>query len=426
MADRKDDAQEPVKAKVILVGVKEERNRYEIGKVLAQQLGVTFEEAAELIRELPAELIPSIPVQAGERFADMLRQVGGEVDVMSIARAAGHFCSDHSHRRARAKCKDPKCEKYICEICVRNAGGKLLCAEHYAALKRRRWLYGVGGAIGAVLLAYLVLAFGPGLTRWLSYLYVDTVRVAIVFVSRDIKANGNYYLHMTTTNNPGGYAGGDNHNYRDIEGWFQREYERVAHNETKVLSITTYGLYELADVVPRPARESRLTWTNFKLDRKFRSFFGEIERANELELNHFHNVLYVELVRDTGVENDYMEQLGFSKNGLGFVRIPTAGQLSNDYYVMCVAHYVGRLLGASLKLDAHGYPLFPTGYGEPNAQPRYPQTTAELMGCYVPVRAFEIARIESFDNAVVSPQSAREMGWISRTERDAYYQTVRP
>jgi hypothetical protein len=427
MPDDKTQQQEPDKAKIVLVGLKEERNRYDVGKVLANQLGVTYEEAAELIEDLPAELIPSIPVEAGEKFADKLREVGAEIEVLPISRAAGHFCDDHPHRRARAKCKNPACEKYICEICVREAKGKLLCGEHYEAMKRRRrWLV-IGSVSGTVLAVYLWLTFAPAVTSWVRHLYVDTTRVAIVFVGRDTgREVADYYIRMTTSQNPGQYHPGEKHNFRDIDGWFQREYERLSGRQTKVLEINTFGLYDLPGEVPWPSRSKTRSWEASKLDRQFRRYFTDLVRANEADVAKYQYLLFVDLTRDTGIPKDYIEQLGVTKNEIGYVRIPIHGEQRNDYYVMAVAHYVGRLLGASVKLDDHGYPLFPTGYAEPNLEPRYPQNGAELMGCYVPLRAFEIGRIESLDYVFIGSQSGLEMGWIPRVQRDAYYAAIRP
>ena len=66
--------QEPPRAKVVLVGIEVEKDRYEVVKVLAKQLGLTFDEAGSLMKELPVELIPSIPEEAGEQFAEKLRE----------------------------------------------------------------------------------------------------------------------------------------------------------------------------------------------------------------------------------------------------------------------------------------------------------------------------------------------------------------
>jgi hypothetical protein len=427
MPDPKAPSTDTVKAKVVLVGVKDEKDRYEVVKALAQQLGVTFEEAGELMAQMPAELIPSIPLEAGEQFAAKLTEAGALVEVLPIGRAAGRFCSTHSHRRARAKCKDPGCDRYICEICVQAARGKLLCPDHYAAYRRRVLVLTLGSLVGVFLTGYLWLAYGYSIQRRFKDLYVDTTRVAVLFTARSMnRVNAKYFLRMSETANPGAYQPGDEHTFADVDGWFQREYERVAGGQINVAKIDIYGVYELTDEVPRPARLPGFSWEAYRANRRFHRFIDELVAANNLDLAGYDHRLLVEMVAETGVPSDYMEQLGVVHQRDAYVRIPVRGALSNDYYVMALAHYVGRLLGATPQLDEHGYPLFPAGYAEPNKSPRYPQEKAELMGCYIPRRAFEIDRVTSMDQAVIGPRTAYQLGWLSKTLADAAYGGVAP
>jgi len=119
-----------------------------------------------------------------------------------------------------------------------------------------------------------------------------------------------------------------------------------------------------------------------------------------------------------------MEQLGSFHDNVAFVKIPIAGVQSNDYYVMTLAYYIARLMGASSHLDDHGYPLFPQGYANPEKKPLYPQENAELTGCYIPFKPFEIRRITTLDQVYLGAQTAYEIGWISKGQRDGQYQNV--
>jgi hypothetical protein len=422
MPEDKGAQQDTPKGKVVLVGIQNEKNRYEVIKVLAQQLGMTFEETGELIKELPMELIPSIPVEAGEQFAERLRQVGADVEVLPIGKAAGHFCSTHPHRRARAKCKEPGCDKYICEICIRDANNKLYCPECYARYKRRRVLIALSAAAGLLVVLYLWFAYGSVVKRWFNYLYVDTTRVALVFTSRQLTEDAaTYFLKMTTTESPGEFKPGDAHTFADIDGWYQREFVRLTAGQINILELDTYGLYEITGEVPKPARGDGFSLQGLKANRVFQRYFKDLIKTNAVKVEAYDYVLFIELTPESGVEQDYMEQLGVINEDVGFVRIPMKGAHSNDYYVMTVAHYVARLLGARPHLDARGFPVFPTGYGDPAQSPRYPQVFAELMGCYVAQDAFEIRRINAMDQAAIGPQTAFEMGWLSRARADKYY-----
>ena len=142
---------------------------------------------------------------------------------------------------------------------------------------------------------------------------------------------------------------------------------------------------------------------------------------HRLDLKAYDAIIFIELVEDTGVKNDFMEYLGVTCDNIGYIKIPIAGEHSNDYYVMTIAHYLARIMGAGLKLDQHGFPTFPTGYAEPNTSQRFPQTKAELMGCYVPTGNFNVQRINTLDDAIIGPHTAYEMGWISHSSMETAY-----
>ncbi|MDP8225664.1 MAG: B-box zinc finger protein [Candidatus Lernaella stagnicola] len=428
MADDKGKSQqEAEKAKVVLVEIQNEKDKYEVIKVLASQLGITFEEAGDIIEETPVELIPSIPLEAGEQFAETLREAGANIEVLPIGRGAGRFCSTHPHRRARAKCKEPGCHKYICEICIVGSKGKLLCPECYVRYKRRRVMIALASVAGVFIALWLWLAVGSQAKRWFNNLYINTKKVAVVLTAREMTEDlAEYFTRMGTTTRPGELTEGAEHTIPDIDGWFQREFERVASGQIDIVEIDTYGLYEIGGAVPKPSRDASVSWQGLKANRAFHRFFKNIEEVNGLDLNAYDHILFVELSKDSGVENDYIEKLGYYHDEVGYMRLPLKGQYSNDYYIEAVAHYVTRMLGAEPQLDEHGYPLFPSGYANPDKQPRHPQEAAEIMGIYVPTREFEIQRINNLENVVIGPHTAFQLGWISASTRDATFAAVSP
>lgn len=419
------DTKETQKAKIVLVAIPEEKNRYEVVKALATSLGISFEEAGQLLEAMPVELVPSIPIEAGEQFAEKIRVAGGEVEVLPLGKAATRFCDTHPHRRARARCKEPGCNKYICELCVKNAKGKLLCPECYTRYKRRRILITLGTVAGLFFTIYFYMTYAQDLKRWFRYLYVDTTRVALVFTSRTLNEDaGAYYLKMSQSTEPGTYHYGDAHTYPEIDGWFQREFVRQTGGEINILEVDLYGLYELPGEVPQRARGDTLTYQGLLANRAFHRYFKQLLKVNALDLSAYDYQIFVELTPNTGVEKDYMEQLGSFHDDVAFVKIPIAGVQSNDYYVMTLAYYIARLMGAASHLDDHGYPLFPQGYANPEQKPLYPQENAELTGCYIPFKPFEIRRITTLDQVYLGAQTAYEIGWISKGQRDGQYQNV--
>lgn len=420
-------AQETQKAKVVLVGIENEKNRYEVVKVLASQLGLTFEESGDILQELPVELIPSIPQEAGDKFADKLREAGADVEVLPIGKSSGRFCHTHPHRRARARCAEPGCNRFICEICIIGAKGKLLCPDCYTRYKRRRVLIGLGSVAGLFLVLWAWMMYGDLAQRWFKRMYVETSRVALVITGREMTESlAGYFERMANTEHPGEYRPGDSHTFPDLDGWFQREFVRSARGEIDILELDTYGIYELTGVVPKPGRSESLTWQGVKATRAYHRFFKDILDVNGLDLGAYDAVLFIEMVADTGVENDYVEQLGVIHDDVGYMKLPLAGKHSNDYYVQAAAFYVARLLGATPHLDDRGYPEFPAGYADPKKVPRHPQEASELMGVYVPFRAFEIRRANTMDNIVIGSETAFELGWLTSASRDAAYAGITP
>lgn len=82
---------------------------------------------------------------------------------------------------------------------------------------------------------------------------------------------------------------------------------------------------------------------------------------------------------------------------------------SND---VVIAHELLHTLGASDKYDLQtSQPAYPEGFAEPDREPRYPQTYAELMAGRIPVSEREAEIPESLNRVLIGPATAREIGW---------------
>jgi len=78
-----------------------------------------------------------------------------------------------------------------------------------------------------------------------------------------------------------------------------------------------------------------------------------------------------------------------------------------------VAHELMHTFGATDKYDTAGnLPLFPEGYADPQADPRYPQTRAEIMGGRIPLSPREAEIPRSLDQVLIGPATAREINWL--------------
>jgi hypothetical protein len=77
-----------------------------------------------------------------------------------------------------------------------------------------------------------------------------------------------------------------------------------------------------------------------------------------------------------------------------------------------IAHETLHTVGATDKYDfSSNLPIFPEGYAEPDASPRYPQRLAEIMGGRRPVSANSAAMPKSLKKVVVGATTALEIRW---------------
>jgi hypothetical protein len=77
-----------------------------------------------------------------------------------------------------------------------------------------------------------------------------------------------------------------------------------------------------------------------------------------------------------------------------------------------IAHEILHTLGATDKYDPVTLaPFFPTGYAQPQREPRYPQLRAEIMAGRYPVDAQTFEMPESLADVVVGDATAAEIRW---------------
>jgi hypothetical protein len=117
------------------------------------------------------------------------------------------------------------------------------------------------------------------------------------------------------------------------------------------------------------------------------------------------------LYHDPAISPALPHSLGLQKGLFGVVHLfADAGmQGSND---TVIAHELLHTLGATDKYDLRtNQPLRPDGYAEPDLQPLYPQSYAELMGGRIPVSGTESSMPESLQQVIVGAKTATEIGW---------------
>lgn len=104
--------------------------------------------------------------------------------------------------------------------------------------------------------------------------------------------------------------------------------------------------------------------------------------------------------------------VGLREGLIGVVNIFASAEMAGANQVV-IAHELLHTFGALDKYDpATNLPIFPDGYAEPNANPLYPQSRAEIMAGRVPVSQRSAEMPGHLDETVIGARTAREINWV--------------
>jgi hypothetical protein len=105
--------------------------------------------------------------------------------------------------------------------------------------------------------------------------------------------------------------------------------------------------------------------------------------------------------------------LGLQKGMIGVINAFANPQLQGSNQVV-MTHELLHTLGATDKYDPMtNQPIYPIGYAEPDRQPRFPQSRAEIMGGRIPLSASEAEIPRSLRQTMIGPATAAEIRWIA-------------
>jgi hypothetical protein len=105
---------------------------------------------------------------------------------------------------------------------------------------------------------------------------------------------------------------------------------------------------------------------------------------------------------------------GLQKGLMGVVHVFALPAMAGSNNIV-IAHELMHTLGASDRYDPRtGAPLFPGGFAEPDRQPLYPQSKAEIMAGRLALSAQEFEMPRSLTEVVVGPQTAAQIRWTHR------------
>lgn len=245
--------------------------------------------------------------------------------------------------------------------------------------------------IGILLLVLFVVAGGAWSDRQRTTDWTSTLWIGVFPVNGDGRPATSRYI-----------AALEQEQYRNIEEFFAQEGAEYGVALEQPVKVVLYP--QVAELPPRlepgTGVAGRIWWSL-----KLRYYTWRQAGDTPADIRVF--VLYHDPVTTTAMPHS----LGLQAGLLGVVYAFADETLDAPNNVV-IAHEVLHTLGATDKYDAAtNLPVFPQGYGEPEAEPRFPQSVAEVMAGRIALSADEAEIPGGLAEVLIGPETAGEIRW---------------
>ena len=194
--------------------------------------------------------------------------------------------------------------------------------------------------------------------------------------------------------------------FSDIEEFMAREAGRYQLKLDKPVTIKLGPI--INNLPPKPPRNGEILavmW--WSLQMRYWAFKWDTYDGPSPDIRMF--VVY----HDPATHDRLSHSFGLEKGLIGVVNAFASDKLAGPNNVV-IAHELLHTLGATDKYDlSTNFPLYPDGYAEPQQQPRFPQSKAEIMGGRVPLSEQELAMPSSLTLVMIGEKTAHEINWRS-------------
>ncbi len=194
--------------------------------------------------------------------------------------------------------------------------------------------------------------------------------------------------------------------FASIETYFAREAQRYG------VSLENPFRLELAEQVEDPVPVlpgaasllDTLTWSL-----KMRWYAAKVKRESDRPSPDIQ--LFALFYDDTAMQ--VLDRSTALERGLIAVARVFASRASAGSNQVVMAHELLHTLGSTDKYALEtNLPLYPHGFADPAAEPRYPQTKAELMAGRIPLDAQTATIPRNLGQTLIGPITATEIGWL--------------
>lgn len=246
--------------------------------------------------------------------------------------------------------------------------------------------------IGLLLLLLVLVSVGTLLDRWRTTDWDQPLRVGVFPIDADGRpATVDYVARL------------EGAQFEPIEAFLEREAEQFGLPLARPIDVTLHDVVE-----ERPPMLDRgggaLAAVTWSLRMRWYNWRVGGDSGEQIRL-------YV-LYHDPAVTRAVPHSLGMQKGLVGVVYAYADDELDGQNNLV-IAHEFLHTVGATDKYDPRSLaPLFPQGYGEPDAEPRYPQSFAEIMAGRRALSDDEATIPDSLDRVVIGEATAREIRWL--------------
>ncbi|TLY83281.1 MAG: hypothetical protein E6K41_01650 [Gammaproteobacteria bacterium] len=248
-----------------------------------------------------------------------------------------------------------------------------------------------------ILFLLLVLA-GVAIHAWLDRIatqgWKETLWVGLYPLNGDGTPSAQRYIDGLTVKD---FAG--------IEAFFAHEAHRYGVSIEQPVHVELYPQgSELPPALAPGAGPLGIAWWSLKL-RWFAAHATKVPGRAPPRIRVF--VLY----HDPSTLDTVPDSHGLQKGLVGVVHAFALPAMAGSNNIV-IAHELMHTLGASDKYaPGSGEPLYPIGFADPERQPLYPQTQAEIMAGRRALSAQEFEMPQGLRDVVVGPSTALEIHW---------------
>jgi hypothetical protein len=249
--------------------------------------------------------------------------------------------------------------------------------------------------IALLLLVLAAVATHTWLDRVATQSWREPLWVGIFPLNGDGSAQAQQYIQGLTVKD---FAG--------IEDFFAREGQRYGLKIEEPVHVELYPQgSQLPPEIDPAAGPLDVAWWSLKL-RWFAAHASEVPGRAPPRIRVF------ALYHDPATLERVPDSHGLQKGLVGVAHLFADRAMAGSNNLV-IAHELLHTVGATDKYDlASGAPLFPSGFGDRDRQPLYPQTQAEIMAGRVALSTQEWETPSSLRTVVVGPETAREIRWM--------------